>query len=97
MKSNKLTLIKCIAVPLIVGGISAFLTRGGMTIFAALKQPPLSAGLGVPCGVDGALHTDGHCLLSCAHFRRRRTGNSRRHCALQLPAYGKFSLAGIFL
>ena len=42
MKSNKLTLIKCIAVPLIVGGISAFLTRGGMTIFAALKQPPLS-------------------------------------------------------
>lgn len=42
MKSDKYLLIKCIAVPLVVGGIAAFLSNGGMAAFAALKQPPLS-------------------------------------------------------
>ncbi len=35
-------LIKCIAVPLLVGTIASLLTRGGMEIFSDLKQPPLS-------------------------------------------------------
>lgn len=42
MKINKSSLIKCIAIPLIIGGISAFLTRGSMEIFETLNQPPLS-------------------------------------------------------
>lgn len=42
MKSEKYLLAKCIAIPLIVGGVAAFLSRGGMAIFATLKQPPLS-------------------------------------------------------
>lgn len=42
MRSEKYLLAKCIAIPLIVGGVAAFLSRGGMAIFATLKQPPLS-------------------------------------------------------
>ena len=42
MKINKSSLIKCIAIPLIIGGVSAFLTRGSMEIFEKLNQPPLS-------------------------------------------------------
>ena len=35
-------LLLALALPLAVGGFSAFLTRDGMKAFAALKQPPLS-------------------------------------------------------
>ena len=44
MKSQKVLLIKCICilVPLIVGGLSALLSGGGMKIFGELNKPPLS-------------------------------------------------------
>ena len=42
MKIKWKILIVCIAIPLLVGGISAFATMGAMKDFAALKQPPLS-------------------------------------------------------
>lgn len=42
MSKNKIKLIKCIAIPLIVGGVAGFLTRGAMSIFQELNQPPLS-------------------------------------------------------
>lgn len=42
MKINKSLLAKCIAIPLLVGGVSAFLTKGGMENYSALNQPPLS-------------------------------------------------------
>lgn len=35
-------LLKCIAVPLLVGVVSAFLTRGGMEMFETIVKPPLS-------------------------------------------------------
>lgn len=35
-------LLKCIAVPLLVGVVSAFLTRGGMEMFESIIKPPLS-------------------------------------------------------
>jgi len=34
--------IACIAIPLIVGGLSAFITRRSMEIFETLEKPPLS-------------------------------------------------------
>ena len=46
MRSDTKTLIKCIAIPLIVGGLAAFLTRDGMTYYIdevtkpALTPPP---------------------------------------------------------
>ena len=41
MKNSKL-LVVCIAIPLLVGGLSAFLTMDGMADFAAIEKPPLS-------------------------------------------------------
>lgn len=42
MKNKGLGLLKCIAIPLLVGGVSAFLSGGGMQSFGMLTQPPLS-------------------------------------------------------
>ncbi len=42
MKSHKLKLFFFIAVPLLVGGLSALVTRGEMEKFSSLNQPPLS-------------------------------------------------------
>ena len=42
MKQRRRKLIICVAIPLAVGGLSAWLTRGSMDAFAGLRQPPLS-------------------------------------------------------
>ena len=42
MNFKPLTLLKCIALPLLVGTISAFLTRSAMSTFDMLILPPLS-------------------------------------------------------
>lgn len=42
MKINWKKLIICIAIPLLVGGLSALLTRESMQAFATLDKPPLS-------------------------------------------------------
>lgn len=42
MKLDFKKLIKCIAIPLVVGGVSSFITMNAMETFKALRQPPLS-------------------------------------------------------
>ncbi len=42
MNSKLKTLLICVAIPLIVGGLSGFLTRDSMETFALLNKPPLS-------------------------------------------------------
>ncbi len=42
MKPENKTLIKSIAIPLAVGGLSAFLSGGGMQTFESITKPPLS-------------------------------------------------------
>lgn len=42
MKRDFEKLVKSIAIPLIAGGLSAFLTRNAMDAFEQLNQPPLS-------------------------------------------------------
>ena len=42
MKINIRKLIISIAIPLIVGGVSAFLSRNAMMQFESVNQPPLS-------------------------------------------------------
>lgn len=42
LKQGKRKLIICIAIPLAVGGVSAWLTKGSMAAFAGLNKPPLS-------------------------------------------------------
>lgn len=41
-KINKKLLAICIALPLLVGGLSALLTRDSMMLFQTVKKPPLS-------------------------------------------------------
>lgn len=41
-KINYKTLIICILIPLLIGGLSSLFTMGSMEDFAALDQPPLS-------------------------------------------------------
>ena len=42
MKINKGLLLKCIAIPLLVGVVSALLTGGSMEKFGQLNKPPLA-------------------------------------------------------
>jgi len=42
MKINKGLLIKCIAIPLLVGIVASLISGGGMATFGRLNQPPLS-------------------------------------------------------
>ncbi len=42
MKGNKILLAICIVIPLLVGGLAAFLTKDAMGTFEMVKQPPLS-------------------------------------------------------
>ena len=42
MKIKWKTLIICIAIPLVVGGVSAFITKDSMSTFSLLEKPPLS-------------------------------------------------------
>ena len=42
MDIKRRQLLICIAIPLVVGGISAWLSRGSMKTYAVLNKPPLS-------------------------------------------------------
>lgn len=42
LKINYKKLIICIAIPVVLGALSGFVTRGGMEIFKTLQKPPLS-------------------------------------------------------
>lgn len=42
MKLNIKKLVKCIAIPLVTGGVASLLTMNSMKTFEALRQPPLS-------------------------------------------------------
>jgi len=42
LNSKRRQMLICIAIPLAVGGVSAWLSRGSMNVFAALDKPPLS-------------------------------------------------------
>lgn len=42
MKKKWILLVICIALPILVGAVSAYLTRSGMESFGALIKPPLS-------------------------------------------------------
>ena len=42
MKINKVLLIFCIAIPLVVGGLATLLSGGGMEVFDMVNKPPLS-------------------------------------------------------
>jgi len=64
MQMNKGLLAKCIAIPLLVGGLASFLTRGGMDVFMQLNQPPLSP----PGWVFGVVWTILYILMGVSSY-----------------------------
>ena len=64
MQINKGLLAKCIAIPLLVGGLASFLTRGGMDVFMQLNQPPLSP----PGWVFGVVWTILYILMGVSSY-----------------------------
>ncbi len=64
MKINWKKLIVCIAIPLAVGGLAAFLTRGAMAEFERLNQPPFSP----PPWVFGVVWTILYTLMGISSY-----------------------------
>lgn len=87
MKRNRKTLLICLAIPLAVGGLSAWLTRAQMKVFPALDQPPLSP----PPWLFPVAWTLLYLLMGWASYRvltagapERPTGRALKVYALQL-------------
>lgn len=77
-------LLLSLAIPLAVGGFSAFLTRDGMRAFASLPQPPLSP----PGWVFAFVWTLLYLLLGLACYLVWTAGVSERRRDRALTVYG---------
>lgn len=82
----------CLAIPLAVGGLSAFLTKDGMKLFAQVKQPPLSP----PAWVFPVVWTLLYLMMGAASYLvlTAEVSESRRDRALTVYGLG---LAANFL
>ena len=82
----------CLAIPLAVGGLSAFLTKDGMKLFAQVKQPPLSP----PAWVFPVVWTLLYLMMGAASYLvlTAEVSDSRRERALTVYGLG---LAANFL
>ncbi len=84
MKIQWKKLLICLAVPLAVGGLSAFLTRDGMERFRGLDQPPLSP----PGWVFPVVWTILFLLMGYASYLVLTSGAPRRVVRGALAVYG---------
>lgn len=85
-------LLLALALPLAVGGFSAFLTRDGMRAFASLRQPPLSP----PAWLFPVVWTLLYLSMGLASYLVWVSGVSDRRRDRALTVYG-LSLAANFL
>ena len=85
-------LLLALALPLAVGGFSAFLTRDGMRAFALLKQPPLSP----PAWLFPVVWTLLYLMMGLASYLVWVSGVSDKRRDRALTVYG-LSLAANFL
>ena len=84
MIKNPRLLILCIAVPLLVGGLSAFLTGGSMADFSALEKPPLSP----PGFLFPIVWTVLYVLMGVASYLVLTSGADRDDIDHAITAYG---------
>ncbi len=84
MHRNSRQLLLCIAVPLAVGGLSAWLTRRSMRTFASLNKPPLSP----PGWLFPVVWTLLFVLMGAASFLVLRSGQSQQAIRPALQLYG---------
>lgn len=83
MQVNKGFLAKCIAIPLLVGGLASFLTRGGMGVFMQLNQPPLSP----PGWVFGVVWTILYILMGVSSYLVIQSGAEEEEINKALSVY----------
>ncbi len=84
MKQNRRQLLICIAIPLAVGGLSAWLTRGSMDTFAALNKPPLSP----PGWLFPVVWTILFVLMGLASYLVLKSGKPQQKVNRALRLYG---------
>ena len=84
MKSKKVTFIICVAIPLIVGAASAFLSGGGMDIFEKVIKPPLSP----PGWLFPVVWTILYVLMGVASYLVYTSGKNSKDIMLALTMYG---------
>lgn len=84
MKQTWKQLLLCIAIPLAVGGLSAWLSEGSMEAFDALNKPPLSP----PGWVFPVVWTILYILMGVASWLVLRSGKEQTDVERALRAYG---------
>lgn len=84
MKIRWKQLLACIAIPIAVGGVSAWLSRGGMQEFASLNQPPLSP----PGWLFPVVWTILFILMGVASYMVLQSGRPKQAIHKALGLYG---------
>lgn len=84
MKQKRWTLFLCIAIPLAVGGLSAWLSRGSMDKFAGLNKIPLSP----PGWLFPVVWTILFVLMGIASYLVLLSGRPQRVVSSALRLYG---------
>lgn len=83
MKRNWKTLVVCILIPLLVGGLSGWLTRGSMAAFEAMVKPPLAP----PGWLFPVVWTILFVLMGVASYLVLTSGGSEEKIASALSVY----------
>lgn len=84
MKIKLKRLIVCLAVPLIIGGLSALLSGPGMELFASLEKPPLSP----PGWLFPVVWTFLYLLMGLASYLVLESGGEQKQISAALTMYG---------
>lgn len=92
MKNKWKTLLICIAIPLLVGGLAGFISKDSMSAFAALNQPPLSP----PGWLFPVVWTILYVLMGIASYLILTSGASQKSIDKAMRLYGLQLLFNFF-
>ena len=92
MRKKVKEFIICVAIPLLVGAVSGFMTSGGMRNFAALNQPALSP----PAWLFPVVWTVLYVLMGIASYLVLTSDKSQENIWTALTIYG-YQLTANFL
>lgn len=84
MNKKVSTLLKCLVIPLAVGGLASILTRGGMEVFTTLNKPALSP----PGWLFPIVWTILYLLMGLASYLVLTSGEPPKEIATALKSYG---------
>ena len=92
MKKNTKLLFVCIAIPLAVGAVAAFLTKNGMEVFLNVNKPPFSP----PAWLFPVVWTILYILMGISSYLILASGGEKNDIKEALRIYG-YQLAVNFL